>query len=273
VKRSGFSLAELLVVIGILMLLTALLFPVLQSAREGGRRSKCITQMRQLGHSVLTYLADFDETYPMAAYVQPSASNRGCLFTLYHALVPYIRDKQIVVCPSDNRPVDVVRVFANHWELCPAMGFRHTSYMANWCLFEVGWLPPWLSLPHQVISASKLEYIAQTVAFFDAVMTGPPGLTPYVQGRHLEIAVANFADGHAQPLHTRYTTIAIPRGDGGTAPLYCLLDVGPYYSGDGFCEGMIFGLAAKRRDGRWCWHCPGRPRESRWYMQGSCETP
>lgn len=203
-NRRAFSLAELLVVIGVLLLLAGLLFPVFQSAREGGRRSRCLTQMHQLGQSTLAYVADFGETYPMAAYVQASTS--PCLFTLYHALVPYIKDKQIVVCPSDGRPVNVAQVFAPYFGLCPAMGFAETSYMANWCLFEVGVLPPWLSQPHQVISASTLEYPAQTVAFFDAVMTGPPGLTPYVQGRHLEIAVANFADGHSRALRTRQTT-------------------------------------------------------------------
>jgi prepilin-type N-terminal cleavage/methylation domain-containing protein len=93
VKRGGFSLAELLIVIGIVALLAALLFPVIQNAREGGRRTQCLAQMHQLGQSVLAYLADFNETYPMAAYVQHYTHNSTCLFTLYHELVPYIRDK------------------------------------------------------------------------------------------------------------------------------------------------------------------------------------
>lgn len=270
-SRRAFSLAELLVVIGILLLLAGLLFPVLQSAREGGRRSRCLAQMHQLGQSTLVYLADFQETYPMAAYVRSSTPT--CLFTLYHALVPYIKDKQIVVCPSDGRPMNVARVFAPYFGLCPAMGFTETSYMANWCLFEVGLLPPWLLQPHQVISASMLEHPAQTVAFFDSVMTGPPALTPYVQGRHLEIAVANFADGHSRALRTRQTMMRVSRGDGGHTPLYCLLEVGPYYPGDGVCRGMLFGIANQRQNGQWCWRCPGRPRTSVWYMRGTCETP
>lgn len=270
-NRRAFSLAELLVVIGIVLLLAGLLFPVFQSAREGSRRARCLTQMHQLGQSTLAYLADFGETYPMAAYVQGSMPT--CLFTLYHALVPYIKDKQVVTCPTDGCPVNVARVFASYFALCPAMEFTETSYMANWCLFEVGQLPPWLPQPHQVISASILEYPAQTVAFFDAVMTGPPGLTPYVQGRHLEIAVANFADGHSRALHTRRTKVLIPRGDSGSAPLYCLLDVGPYYSGDGICRGRLLGIAGQRQGGQWCWRCPGRPRTSAWHVRGTCETP
>jgi len=53
----------LLIVIGIV----ALLFPVIQNAREGGWRTRCLAQMHQLGQSVLAYLADFNETYLVAA--------------------------------------------------------------------------------------------------------------------------------------------------------------------------------------------------------------
>jgi prepilin-type N-terminal cleavage/methylation domain-containing protein len=270
VRRGGFSLAELLIVIGIVALLAALLFPVIQNAREGGRRTQCLAQMHQLGQSVLAYLADFNETYPMAAYVQHYTHNSTCLFTLYHELVPYIRDKRIVVCPSDGRPVNVARAFAAFMPLCPAMGFEESSYMANWCLFEVGVLLPWLPQPHRVITASAVEYPEQTVAFFDAVMVPPPSLMPLVQGRHHEVAVANFADGHSRPLRTRRTSMTVSRADGGTAHVYCLLEVGPYYSGDGLCVETPYGLASQRRDGSWCRRCPGRPRESRWYIPSNC---
>jgi hypothetical protein len=62
------------------------------SKRARGRATHaCLAQMHQLGQSVLAYLADFNETYPMAAYVQHYTHNSTCLFTLYHGLVPYIR--------------------------------------------------------------------------------------------------------------------------------------------------------------------------------------
>jgi len=46
---SGFTLVELLVVIGIVGLLVSLLLPALQAAREAARRSQCQTQLRQWG--------------------------------------------------------------------------------------------------------------------------------------------------------------------------------------------------------------------------------
>lgn len=47
--RSGFSLVEVLVVIGILGILTALLLPALQAARESARETRCANNLKQIG--------------------------------------------------------------------------------------------------------------------------------------------------------------------------------------------------------------------------------
>lgn len=69
-QQRAFSLIELLVVLGILSLLAALLYPVFATAREKGRTTRCLTQLRQLAQSTQMYLADFDNTYPLAAFFQ-----------------------------------------------------------------------------------------------------------------------------------------------------------------------------------------------------------
>ena len=61
--KKQFTLIELLVVIAIIAILAAILMPALSSARERGKQSTCINNMKQLGHGIGNYVTD-NNCYP-----------------------------------------------------------------------------------------------------------------------------------------------------------------------------------------------------------------
>ncbi len=72
--RRAFTLVEILVVIAIIGILSAILFPVFSRARENGRKTACLSNMKQLGTAFLLYTQDSRGKYPQAGQYQKWAS-------------------------------------------------------------------------------------------------------------------------------------------------------------------------------------------------------
>jgi len=124
-RNRGFTLIELLVVIAIIAILAAILFPVFARARESARKTSCASNIRQLTLASLMYAQDYDELLPCDYYACNSLTTHALLVG---QVTPYIRNTQILYCPSiarmplaDLQPTDANKAAGN-------IGYYYYSY-------------------------------------------------------------------------------------------------------------------------------------------------
>ena len=125
-NRKAFTLIELLVVIAIIAILAAILFPVFAQAREKARQSSCASNLRQWGTAGQMYTQDYDGMFtPPYKYqsTSPSCTNLDWWDDL---LQPYVKNRQIAVCPSKKR-VEGCANAVNMW----LSGTKPMSYSIN----------------------------------------------------------------------------------------------------------------------------------------------
>ena len=116
--KRAFTLIELLVVIAIIAILAAILFPVFAQARERARSASCISNLKQISLALRMYAQDYDERWVSLDLPTTKADGTVCdTFTrkpdgtdLIRMIgggtsflsQPYIKNKQVFTCPSDD---------------------------------------------------------------------------------------------------------------------------------------------------------------------------
>ena len=113
-RRTGFTLVEMLVVIGIIAVLAAMIFPVFARAREKGRSTRCVANLKQIGMAWQMYADDHDGMPPWAIdCADQHLPQIWSHFPAFQAqipymprhedvLQPYMQSREIWHCPSDT---------------------------------------------------------------------------------------------------------------------------------------------------------------------------
>lgn len=264
-RNAAFTLIELLVVIAIIAILAAILFPVFSQAREKARAISCLNNLKQTGTSLMLYVQDYDETYPITFYLAIQSTG-PCIMTSFQTLQPYQKNAQMMVCPSDGAKLNYLRGtqimrFPAPCTSSPDVTFM--SYQPNFKLIDVG-DPNYLVNPatgrtgRPVRRMAEVEYPADTTAFGDATIALGGGSANYVtyqmpvQARHSGTVNVTWADGHAKPMHARpdLDDTGAQRGgpqlDGTMILSWILTDAGPYQN-----RRELEGIPYKNADGTW----------------------
>lgn len=206
--RRGFTLIELMVVIAIIALMAALLFPALSRAKESGRRTACASHLRQLGVALAIYAGENEGWYPAATMAQHWPAQ---LFRNYESF-------GVLLCPSDPAPRAanaglrpdeaprsyVMNLFRDH--------FNATLGKQELLSFNSGHVP-------QSINENHLSYAADTIVFaekktetaayyvdFTAALGGPVNSTVEQRRHHRTSSERaggsnySFADGSVKYL-------------------------------------------------------------------------
>lgn len=101
-RARAFTLIELLIVLGMILILAAILFPVFSAAKASAKRISCISNFHQVQTSSTLYMRDYDDKFMLSTHAPGLAGNSVNDRTWVQLALPYVRSFDVFFCPSDH---------------------------------------------------------------------------------------------------------------------------------------------------------------------------
>jgi prepilin-type N-terminal cleavage/methylation domain-containing protein len=195
--EGGFTLIELLVVIAIIAILAAILFPVFAKARDRARQTSCLSNLRQLGIGSAMYVEDYDEMLIPDAF-RPPGGNPPTTAPIWPAYVmPYVRNKQILVCPNAVSTGWYVDTWGERGRLPYGLNRDTADRVSNLPLALATFAEPARTI-WMADSAAGNTGPPENMRGFQIVADRKPNAQAGISDRHQEGTVVALLDGHAK---------------------------------------------------------------------------
>ncbi|WP_428305698.1 DUF1559 domain-containing protein [Lacipirellula sp.] len=117
-RNRGFTVLELLIVIGCITMLLALLLPAVMAAREAARRTTCVNHLRQVG---IAFQSHHDHMGRLPAAWQLASSDKRFAYGWATRLLPYLEQDALAKrFDFDSRPTLATEETTHPSLICPS---------------------------------------------------------------------------------------------------------------------------------------------------------